>query len=104
MDDPGLALLIREAWAAFPDVSDYRQVEPWCGLRPATPTSMPILGPTKFSNLLLNVGHGALGFTLAMGSARVVGDLVAGRRPAISLQRFTLPSLAATSAELVPAS
>lgn len=104
MDEQRLALLIREAKAAFPDISDYRQLDPWCGLRPATPTSMPILGPTKLSNLLLNVGHGALGFTLAMGSARVVGDLVAGRRPAISLQGFTLPSLAATSAELVPAS
>lgn len=104
MDEQRLALLIREAKATFPDVSDYRQLDPWCGLRPATPTSMPILGPTKLSNLLLNVGHGALGFTLAMGSARVVGDLVAGRRPAISLQGFTLPSLAGTSAELVPAS
>ncbi len=104
MDEQRLALLIREAKAAFPDVSDYRQLDPWCALRPATPTSMPILGPTKLSNLLLNVGHGALGFTLAMGSARVVGDLVAGRRPAISLQGFTLPSLAGTSAELVPAS
>jgi D-amino-acid dehydrogenase len=39
---------------------------------------------------MLNVGHGALGFTLAMGSAQVVADLVAGRPPAIPLDGFRL--------------
>ncbi|PWC56802.1 D-amino acid dehydrogenase [Azospirillum sp. TSO22-1] len=90
LDQDRLALLIREAKSAFPEASDYRRVEPWCGLRPATPTSKPMLGHTPMSNLLLNVGHGALGFTLAMGSARVIGDLVAGRRPAIPLAGFTV--------------
>ena len=53
--------------------------QPWAGLRPATPTSRPIVGPTRWSNLFLNVGHGALGLTLAMGSARVVEEVLAGR-------------------------
>lgn len=91
LDEERLALLIREAKSAFPEASDYRRVEPWCGLRPATPTSMPIIGPTPKSNLLVNVGHGALGFTLAMGTARVIGDLAAGKPPAIPLDAFALP-------------
>jgi D-amino-acid dehydrogenase len=53
--------------------------KPWAGLRPATPTSRPIVGVTRWSNLFLNVGHGALGLTLAMGSARVVEEALAGR-------------------------
>lgn len=104
LDEERLALLIREAKAAFPDASDYRQVEPWCGLRPATPTSLPILGPTPKANLLVNVGQGALGFTLAMGSARVVGDLIAGRRPALSLDGFILSDAAAAGGPLALAS
>jgi len=90
IDRSRLALLVREARQAFPEASDYRHVEPWCGLRPATPTSLPILGHTPFSNLFLNVGQGALGFTLAMGSARVVADLVNAQAPAIPLDGLTL--------------
>lgn len=41
----------------------------WAGLRPATPTSVPIVGRWRASNVYLNVGHGALGLTLAAGSA-----------------------------------
>lgn len=48
--------------------------EAWAGLRPATPTGRPLIGhlPGAPANLLLNTGHGALGFTLAMGSAERV--------------------------------
>jgi len=95
VDQGRLALLIREAKQAFPDASTYLRVEPWCGLRPATPTSLPILGPTPLRNLFLNVGQGALGFTLAMGSARIVADLIARRSPAIPLDGLTLPGFAA---------
>jgi len=94
IDQSRLSLLVREARQAFPAASDYRRIEPWSGLRPATPTSLPILGPTPFGNLLLNVGQGALGFTLAMGSARVVADFAIGRRPAIPLDGLTLPGIA----------
>jgi D-amino-acid dehydrogenase len=41
----------------------------WAGLRPATPTSVPIVSRWRESNVYLNVGHGALGLTLAAGSA-----------------------------------
>ena len=56
----------------------------WAGLRPATPTSRPIIGPTRWKNLFLNVGHGALGLTLAMGSARLIEDAIAGRTPEVA--------------------
>ena len=57
--------------ALFPNCSDFAELHPWAGLRPATPTALPLIGkhPSGPSNLLFNVGHGALGFTLAFGSA-----------------------------------
>jgi D-amino-acid dehydrogenase len=64
--------------ALFPDLALPDTVDAWAGLRPATPTGRPLVGraPGGPSNLLLNTGHGALGFTLAMGSAaRVAADL-----------------------------
>ena len=47
----------------------------WAGLRPATPTSLPIVGRSTVENLFLNVGHGALGLTLAFGTARRLADV-----------------------------
>lgn len=48
----------------------------WAGRRPATAQGKPIIGETPYRNLSLNVGHGALGFTLACGSARPISDFI----------------------------
>jgi D-amino-acid dehydrogenase len=82
--------LIEEVRMAFPGATDFSSLRPWCGMRPATPRGTPVLGPTKHANLWLNVGHGALGFTLALATGRIVADLAAGRAPAIPLDGFTL--------------
>ncbi len=55
----------------------------WSGLRPMTPDGTPVIGPTKIAGLFLNAGHGTLGWTMSSGSARVIADLVTGRRPDI---------------------
>lgn len=67
-------------------------LQPWAGLRPATPSGRPIIGRSPLANLYLNVGHGALGWTLAAGSARLVCDLVAGRSPTIDIAPFGVPA------------
>lgn len=59
---------------AFGDAVDVDAAVPWAGLRPATPTSLPIVGRSAIENLFFNVGHGALGLTLAFGSARRLAD------------------------------
>ena len=66
---------MRKAVAAlYPGLVDLQTGDrPWAGLRPATPTSIPIIRRTKrYANAYLNVGHGALGLTLAAGSAAVL--------------------------------
>lgn len=89
-DTARLDLLVRQARDAFPDATDWRTLRPWAGLRPATPSWLPILGPAPgLPNLHLNIGHGGLGFTLAMGSGRVVADLLAGRPAPIPMDGFS---------------
>ena len=86
-------LLINQAKAVFPNAGDYSaDLKPWCGLRPATPKGTPILGASPITNLFLNVGHGALGWTLASGCAKVVSDLISGEKSAIALEGLTLES------------
>jgi D-amino-acid dehydrogenase len=82
--------LVDEVKRTFPRATDFSRLEPWCGMRPATPRGTPLLGATKHANLWLDVGHGALGFTLALATGRIVADLAAGRTPAIPLDGFTL--------------
>jgi D-amino-acid dehydrogenase len=82
--------LVSEVKAAFPLASDFTKLGPWCGMRPATPKGMPVIGNTGYANLWLNVGHGALGFTLALATGRILADLAAGRASRIPLDGFTL--------------
>jgi D-amino-acid dehydrogenase len=63
---------------------DVPRAEFWTGLRPMTPDSTPVIGPTSMPNLFLNTGHGTLGWTMACGSARLLTDLVIGEKPEIS--------------------
>ena len=57
--------------ALFPACDTNGDLHPWTGLRPATPTGLPIVGrlPGAPGNLIFNTGHGALGLTLAFGTA-----------------------------------
>lgn len=80
-----IAGILSHARELLPALADAGEPEPWAGLRPMTADGSPILGPTPYSNLHLNTGHGPLGWTLAAGSARVVADLVAGQKPEIGL-------------------
>lgn len=77
-DPARLASLEAEVAALFPEIAAGAEPQRWCGLRPATPTGTPIIGPTRYRNLWLNLGHGALGFTLATGSAALLADWLAG--------------------------
>jgi len=82
--------LVTEVKNAFPDATDFRKLGPWCGMRPATPRGTPVVGGTPHANLWLDVGHGALGFTLALATGRILADLAGGRAPRVPLDGFTL--------------
>lgn len=90
IDPARLAQLTRQARETFPSAANWQQLAPWTGLRPATPKGLPILGASGIDNLLLNVGHGALGFTLAFGSAEVTAAQLAGRALPVPAEDFRL--------------
>lgn len=65
----------------LPGAADTRRAEHWCGLRPATPSNLPLIGASQLSNVYLNTGHGTLGWTLACGSAAALADILTGNKP-----------------------
>jgi D-amino-acid dehydrogenase len=82
--------LIQAAHAVFAGACDDDDAQPWAGLRPATPTGRPLLGATRWNNLWLNTGHGALGLTLAAGCAQRLAQAL--QRPAPRGERVAIAS------------
>ncbi len=65
----------------FGDAVKSERAECWTGLRPATPSNVPLIGSTRYSNLYVNAGHGTLGWTMAAGSGKALAEIVSGRKP-----------------------
>lgn len=75
--------ITRRVRELFPEACDYERPNYWTGLRPLTPSNVPYIGRTRYPNLYLNTGHGTLGWTMSCGSARLLADIIAGRRPEV---------------------
>ena len=77
----------------FPQVST-RQVVPWAGLRPMTPSMMPRVGPGKQPNVFYNTGHGHLGWTLSAATAEALAETM--MHSVDTSGRITIPPAAIT--------
>jgi D-amino-acid dehydrogenase len=75
--------LVNRTFTLFPDAGDRDSAQFWTGLRPATPSNVPLIGSTRYRNLFLDTGHGTLGWTMACGSGRALADVVGGRKPGV---------------------
>jgi D-amino-acid dehydrogenase len=75
--------IVRRVEQLFPGAGDTSQASYWTGLRPATPSNVPIIGKSKFPNLYFNTGHGTLGWTHACGSGKSIARIVSGLAPEV---------------------
>jgi D-amino-acid dehydrogenase len=75
--------ILKRTLDLFPQAGDATRAEFWAGLRPATPSNIPCIGRTRYTNLFLDTGHGTLGWTHACGSGRALADLISGRKPGV---------------------
>lgn len=81
------AAMVQRTRKLFPGLARVEEIEYWAGLRPVTPSNVPLISEMRsagLAGLWLNTGHGTLGWTLACGSARLLSDLIAGREPEIN--------------------
>ena len=78
----GRALRLRELLAVAreiaPNAAGYASEESgdWVGHRPSTPDGLPRIGATGLPGVFENIGHGALGWTLAAATAELVTDAI----------------------------
>lgn len=76
--------IVKQAARLFPNMDWESERTEWACIRPSTPDGPPRIGNTKYRNLLLNTGHGTLGWTQCAGSAYILADILEGHAPAIS--------------------
>ncbi|GGI21359.1 D-amino acid dehydrogenase [Oxalicibacterium faecigallinarum] len=82
--------ITRRARELFPEACNFDVPVYWAGLRPLTPSNIPYIGKTRYTNLYLNTGHGSLGWTMGCGSGRAIADIVSGNVPEVDFN-FTSP-------------
>lgn len=75
--------LTRRYFSLFPGSADPNSVQFWTGLRPSTPSNVPIIGRSRYPNLFINGGHGTLGWTEGPGSGRAIAEIMAGSKPEV---------------------
>jgi D-amino-acid dehydrogenase len=73
----------------FPGAALAREAQHWQGAQPLLPDSLPVLGASTAPGIWLNLGHGASGWTLACGSARVLAEQLAGRDAPLDITGLT---------------
>jgi len=70
--------LVRWAERMFEGINT-EDIKPWAGLRPMTPSMMPIVRQSgNQSNVWYNTGHGHLGWTLSAYTAQAIADRIRG--------------------------
>ncbi|MBD60196.1 MAG: amino acid dehydrogenase [Citromicrobium sp.] len=76
IDARRMEILIDTARASLPEGAAYGEATGlWCGLRPMTPDATPRIA-RPHPRLAYNLGHGMLGWTMAMGSAERLARLI----------------------------
>jgi D-amino-acid dehydrogenase len=83
--------MLTNAKRVLPEAGNYSKVlDQWCGLRPATPDSIPIVDRSHYDNLYLNTGHGMLGWTHSTATAELVSNMILGESQPFDVSRFSL--------------
>jgi len=88
VDPRRIEALCQAVRETFPGACRFDDPQPWVGLRPATPGGRPLVGPTRWPGVWLNAGHGALGLTLACGSAALLTSMMSGQAAPIARSPF----------------
>ena len=80
--------VVRDLFPGVPQEAVAAAAE-WSGLRPMTPDGPPVIGRVVgWHNLILNTGHGTLGWTMAAGSAALVAQMAEERQLSLDLKPF----------------
>jgi D-amino-acid dehydrogenase len=63
--------------------------EEWCGWRPMTPDSLPIIGPSPaLANVWIAAGHNMLGLSMAPATGRLAAEMISEEQPHLDVKPY----------------
>lgn len=78
--------LYRSLQTHFPSAVRFSTgVQIWKGVEFTSSDGLPFIGPIDATGIWLNLGHGANGWGLACGSARVIADMIGRKTPSVDV-------------------
>lgn len=90
VDQEILDRMLRRAVEYLPGLAKLSALRVWTGQRAATPDKLPLIGPSLVSDRIwLATGHEGLGITTALGTGRLLADLLLGRASEISATPYS---------------
>ena len=76
--------MLHRSFEFLPSLVKLSAIRAWTGDRPATPDKLPLIGPSpEHARIWLATGHEGLGITTALGTAKLLVDLLLKRPTAI---------------------
>ena len=77
INQPILERMLSRALEYLPSLANLSTIRAWTGHRAATPDKLPLIGPSlECDRIWLATGHEGLGITTALGTARLLADLL----------------------------
>lgn len=69
---------------------DFRDVQPWAGLRPCSPDGLPYIGRfSTYDNLSVAAGHAMMGLSLGPITGKLMSELLDGTEPSIPMTQLS---------------
>ena len=93
--------ILKRVETLFPGAGEAESAQFWTGLRPCTPSNVPLIGRTRYANLYLNTGHGTLGWTHSCGSARALANIIDRKHPGVAVRFLGMETIAAARAHII---
>lgn len=84
----GIRSLLEDAIRLVPSLKEAELTGTWSNFRPYTEDQLPLLGETGVHGLYVASGHYRTGILLAPATAKIMADLVTGKRPHVDLSAF----------------
>jgi glycine oxidase len=85
----GIRQILDGVLELVPGLANAEIIETWSGLRPGTPDTLPILGPTDVKGLFTATGHYRNGILLAPVTAKLLRGWIAGGKTSVSTDLFS---------------
>lgn len=90
INDSAIDKLVLTASHVLDLPTELGDIDPWTGVRPSSPDGMPYIGAlTNAPRVITATGHGMLGTMMALGTGRLVADLVAGNATSRESLKFS---------------